>query len=175
VARASTANCAKTRNHCGLTGPHNPQNERTRQAQDLCEGASEPGSNQEVINVRSYNKTILPCHAPIAGALQKPADLSLRVDLEHKKATTVPRHEPAAGTQPFRTERAINPRESLRAEICFIKGHPVVRLSRLKRTAAGREKRTGSCLEFGAHRCGVIASLLSDVMRELGGVPNGAA
>jgi hypothetical protein len=125
--------------------------------------------------VHNFNKTILPCHAPIAGALQKPADLSLKVDLERKKATTVPRHEPAGGIQPFRTERAINPREALCAEICFIKGHRVVRLSRIKRTAAGREKRTGSCLEFGAHRCGEVASLIADIERALGGVPNAAA
>jgi hypothetical protein len=76
--------------------------------------------------------------------------------------------------QPFRTERAINPREFLCAEICSIKGRQVVRLSRWKRTAAGNEKRTGSAFEFGAHRCGVVASLLSDIERALG-VPNAAA
>jgi hypothetical protein len=77
--------------------------------------------------------------------------------------------------QPFRTERAINPREALWAEICFIKGRPVVRLSRVKRTAAGNEKRTGSVFEFGAHRCGVVADLLSDIARELGSLPNAAS
>jgi hypothetical protein len=122
--------------------------------------------------VSRFTESILQSHAPIAAGPQKPADLLLNIDLEHKEATTVP---PASGTKPFTSEYAISAHQILRAEICFIKGHPVVRLSRLKRTAAGREKRTGSCLEFGAHRCGVIASLLSDVMRELGGVPNGAA
>jgi hypothetical protein len=75
--------------------------------------------------------------------------------------------------QPFRTERAINPREVLCAEICSIKGRSVVRFSRLKRTAAGNEKRTGSVFEFGAHRCGIVASLLSDIERALE-LPNGS-
>jgi hypothetical protein len=77
-------------------------------------------------------------------------------------------------TQPFTSEYAINAREVLRAEICSIKGRPVIRLSRWKRTAAGNEKRTGSVFEFGAHRCGIVASLLSDIERALG-VPNAAA
>jgi hypothetical protein len=113
--------------------------------------------------VPRFIETLSRSHEPIAAGAQKPA------------ATQVERAEPAAGTQPFRTERAINPRESLCAEICFIKGHQVVRLSRIKRTAAGREKRTGSCLEFGAHRCGEVASLIADIERALGGVPNAAA
>jgi hypothetical protein len=79
--------------------------------------------------------------------------------------------EPA---QPFTSEYAINPREVLRAEICSIKGRSVVRLTRWKRTAAGNEKRTGSVFEFGAHRCGVVASLLSDIERALG-VSNAAS
>jgi hypothetical protein len=110
--------------------------------------------------VSSFNKTILPCHAPIAGALQNTLVA---------RSTLVERSEPAGATQLFRTERAINPRESLCAEICFIKGHPVVRLTRVKRTAAGREKRTGSCFEFGTHRCGDVASLIADIERALGG------
>jgi hypothetical protein len=122
-----------------------------------------------------YTETISRCHEPIEAGMQKPADLLFKIDIEHKEATQVARSEPAAGTQPFRTERAINPREALCAEICFIKGHPVVRLSRIKRTAAGREKRTGSCLEFGAHRCREVASLIADIERALGGVPNAAA
>jgi hypothetical protein len=122
--------------------------------------------------VRSYNKPISLSHAPIAGALQKPADLSL-----HKEATQVERRssEPAGGIQPFRTERAINRREALSAEICFIKGRAVVRFARVKRTAAGREKRTACVFEFGAHHTGVVAKLLSDIERELGRMPNAAA
>jgi hypothetical protein len=123
--------------------------------------------------VRSYNKTILLSHAPIAGSLQKPADLLLKIDLEHKTATPVGR--PASGTQPFTSEYAISAHQILRAEICFIKGHPVVRLSRLKRTAAGNEKRTGSVLEFGAHRTRVVASLIADIERELGRLANASA
>jgi hypothetical protein len=107
--------------------------------------------------------------------MQKPADLLLKIDIERKEATQVARSEPAAVTQPFTSEYAINAREVLRAEICSIKGRPVVRLSRWKRTAAGNEKRTGSAFEFGAHRCGVVADLLSDIERELGRVPNAAA
>jgi hypothetical protein len=116
-----------------------------------------------------YTETLLRCQPPNATTLQKPADLLLKIDIEHKAATPAERFEPAAGIQPFRTERAINPREALCAEICFIKGHPVVRISRVKRTAAGLEKRTGSCIEFGAHRCGVVADLIADIERALGG------
>jgi hypothetical protein len=127
---------------------------------------------KKAINLPRYTETPSRSHEPIAAGKQKPADLLLKIDLEHKEATHVARsYEPAAGTQPFRTERAINPREALCAEICFIKGHPVVRLTRVKRTAAGREKRTGSCFEFGAHRCGEVASLIADIERALGG-PN---
>jgi hypothetical protein len=134
---------------------------------------SAPDSNQKVINVPRYIETILRSHEPIAAGTQKPADLLLKI--EHKKATQVERAEPAAGTQPFRTERAINPREALRAEICTINGGPVVRLSRVKRTAAGNEKRTGSVLEFGAHRTRVVASLIADIERELGRLANASA
>jgi hypothetical protein len=81
---------------------------------------------------------------------------------------------PIEPSQPFTFEYAINPREVLRAEICTINGRPVIRLSRWKRTPAGNEKRTGSAFEFGAHRRGVVASLLSDIERALGG-PNVAA
>jgi hypothetical protein len=77
--------------------------------------------------------------------------------------------------QPFYSEYAINPHEKLCGEICFINGRPVVRLTRVKLTAAGREKRTGSCFEFGAHRCGVVASLIADIERALGRLPNAAA
>ena len=117
-----------------------------------------------------YIETISRSEGPIAAITQKPVDLLLKIDFEHKAATLMER--PASGTQPFTSEYAISAHQILRAEICFIKGHPVVRLSRVKRTAAGNEKRTGSVLEFGAHRCGVIANLLSDVMRELGKLPN---
>ena len=82
----------------------------------------------------------------------------------HCSAATAP-----VSAQPFTSEYAINPREVLRAEICSIKGHLVVRLSRWKRSAAGNEKRTGCAFEFGAHRCGVVANLLSDIERALGG------
>jgi len=121
--------------------------------------------------VPRYIETILRSHEPIAAGTQKPADLLLKIDLEHKEATLVGRPEPAAGTQPFTSEYAISAHQILRAQICFIKGHPVVRLSRWKRTAAGNEKRTGSVFEFGAHRCGVVASLIADIERALGG-PN---
>jgi hypothetical protein len=107
--------------------------------------------------------------------MQKPADLSLKIDIERKEATQVARSEPAAVTQPFTSEYAINPREGFRVEICFIKGRPVVRLIRWKRTAAGNEKRTGCAFEFGAHRCSAVVALLSDIERKLGGLPNGAA
>ena len=116
-----------------------------------------------------YTETLLLSHETIAAGTQKPANLSLNIDLEHKDATQVERSEPASGTQPFYSEYAINPREVLRAEICSIKGHLVVRLSRWKRSAAGNEKRTGCAFEFGAHRCGVVANLLSDIERALGG------
>jgi hypothetical protein len=115
-----------------------------------------------------YIETISRSEGPIAAITQKPADLLLTI--EHKAATPVGR--PASGIQPFTSEYAISAHQKLRAEICFIKGHLVVRLSRVKRTPAGNEKRTGSVLEFGAHRCGVVANLLSDVMRELGKLPN---
>jgi hypothetical protein len=116
--------------------------------------------------VSRYIETISRCQVPIATGTQKPADLLL------SSSTLVGRPEPAADTQPFTSEYAISAHQILRAEICFIKGHPVVRLSRLKRTAAGNEKRTGSVFEFGPHRCGVVANLLSDVMRELGRFPD---
>src|SRR5450755_3429048 len=83
-------------------------------------------------------------------------------------SSTGPLASPAPPPQPFYSEYAINPREVLRAEICSIKGRSVVRLTRWKRTAAGNEKRTGSCFEFGAHRCGVVASLMADIERALG-------
>jgi hypothetical protein len=86
----------------------------------------------------------------------------------HYSAVTAP-----VSAQPFTSEYAINQREVLRAEICTINGRPVIRLSRWKRTPAG-DKRTGNAFEFGAHRCGVVASLLSDIERALGG-PNAAA
>jgi hypothetical protein len=119
--------------------------------------------------VSRYSETILQSHGLIAPGPQNPANLSLNIDREHKEATTVP---PASGTKPFTSEYAISAHQILRAEICFIKGHPVVRLSRLKRTAAGNEKRTGSVFEFGAHRCSAVAGLLSDIARELGRLPN---
>jgi hypothetical protein len=123
-----------------------------------------------------YTETLSRSHEPIAAGTQKPADLLLKIDLEHKDATQVARsYEPAAGIQPFTSEYAISAHQILRAEICFIKGHPVVRLSRLKRTAAGNEKRTGSCFEFGAHRFEVVASLLSNIERELGRLANASA
>jgi hypothetical protein len=125
--------------------------------------------------VRSFNKTISPRQAPIAGALQKPADLLLNIDLEHKEATQMPRPEPAAGTQRFTSECAINAREGFRVEICIINGRQVVRLLRWKRTAAGKEKRTGCAFEFAAYRCGVVASLIADIERELGRLPNATA
>jgi hypothetical protein len=113
--------------------------------------------------VSRYIETILQSHAPIAAGPQKPADLLLK----HKAATQV--QQPASGIQPFTSEYAISAHQILRAEICFIKGHPVVRLSRWKRTAAGNEKRTGSVFEFGAHRIGEVANLIADIERALGG------
>jgi hypothetical protein len=142
-------------------------------APNLWAGESTPGIQiRKSINVHSFNKTILPCHAPIAGALQKPADLLLTVDLEHKEATTVQRHEPAAGIQPFSSEYTINLRSKLRVEICCVHAHSVVRFSRVNLTAAGNEKRSGSVFEVGLHHIDVIAQLLSDVERELGRFPN---
>src|ERR1700737_4404169 len=82
----------------------------------------------------------------------------------HYSATTA--HESA---QPFYSEYAINPREVFRAEICTINGSSVVRFTRWKRTPEG-DKRTGCVFEFGAHRTGVVAKLLSDIERELGGL-----
>jgi hypothetical protein len=88
------------------------------------------------------------------------------------------RHYSAAtateSAQPFTSEYAINAREVLCAEICTINGRPVIRLSRWKLTPAGDKKRTGSAFEFGAHRTGVVAKLLSDIERELGGLPHAA-
>jgi hypothetical protein len=87
------------------------------------------------------------------------------------------RHYSAAtardSAQPFYSEYAINPREVFRAEICTINGRAVVRLSRWKRTPEG-DKRTGCAFEFGAHRSGAVAKLLSDIERELGGLPHAA-
>jgi hypothetical protein len=82
----------------------------------------------------------------------------------HYSAATAPE-----SAQPFTSEYAINPREVLRAEICIINGRPVIRLSRWKRTPAGNEKRTGSAFEFAPHRCAVVANLISDIERALGG------
>ena len=76
-------------------------------------------------------------------------------------------------TQPIFSEYAINPREVFRAEICAINGRPVVRLTRWKRTPEGN-KRTGCAFEFGAHRCKAVASLISDIERELGGLSHAA-
>jgi hypothetical protein len=67
------------------------------------------------------------------------------------------------------SEFSLSRRESLRAEICTINGRQVVRLGRWKLTPNGH-KRTGCVLEFGAHRCGAVANLLSDAERELGGL-----
>jgi hypothetical protein len=96
------------------------------------------------------------------------------LSLSHETIAATPQ-KPAVGPQPFYSEYAINPREVLRAEICSIKGRSVVRLSRWKRTAAGNEKRTGCAFEFGAHRCSAVVALLSNIERELGGLPNAAA
>jgi hypothetical protein len=74
-------------------------------------------------------------------------------------------------TQPIFSEYAINPREVFRAEICIINGRQVVRLTRWKRTPEG-DKRTGCAFEFGAHRCQGVVKMLSDVQRELGGLPH---
>jgi hypothetical protein len=123
-----------------------------------------------------YTETLSRSEEPIAGALQKPADLLLKLKIEHKKAMQVERsHEPAVGKQPFTSEYAINAREGFRVEICIINGRQVVRLLRWKRTAAGKEKRTGCAFEFAAYRCGVVASLIADIERELGRMPNAAA
>ena len=73
--------------------------------------------------------------------------------------------------QPIYSEYAINPREVFRAEICIINGRQVVRLTRWKRTPEG-DKRTGCAFEFGAHRCQGVVKMLSDVQRELGGLPH---
>jgi hypothetical protein len=77
---------------------------------------------KKAINLPRYTETLSRSHGPIAAGTQKPANLSLNIDLEHKDATRVERSEPAGGTQPFYSEYAINPREVLRAEICSIKG-----------------------------------------------------
>ena len=105
----------------------------------------------------------------MTGSLPVVRDRDGGLEVRHYSAATAPE-----SAQPFYSEYAINPREVLRAEICSIKGRSVVRLTRWKRTAAGNEKRTGSVFEFGAHRCGVVASLISDIERALG-VPNAAA
>jgi hypothetical protein len=129
--------------------------------------------------VRSYNKTISLSHAPIAGALQKPADLLLKIDIEQQEATQVP---PAAGTQPFYSEYAINQRKVLRAESAttlknsaeFLlnsreiircerelrDNHIVIRIVRLKPNGAGKLRAAGPLIEFAErHLPSLIATL----------------
>ena len=90
--------------------------------------------------------------------------------LTGRRCSAARAHESA---QPFYSEYAINPREVFRAEICTINGQQVVRLSRWKRTPEG-DKRAGCAFEFGAHRSGAVVKLLSDIERELGGLPHAA-
>jgi hypothetical protein len=50
----------------------------------------------------------------------------------------------------------------LRAEICTINGHQVVRLSRWKQTDLG-SKRTGCAFEFGLHRLTAVVGILANI------------
>lgn len=64
------------------------------------------------------------------------------------------------------SEFPLNRYQSFRAEILTRDGKSVVCLSRWKNTPAGA-RRTGQCLEFGAHRTTGVAKLLRDVQDAL--------
>lgn len=79
------------------------------------------------------------------------------------------------GAEPLATAQAaivvsefpLNSHESFRAEIVDRQDKSIVAISRWKKTATGRLKRTGVAFEFGAHRIAGMAALVADVQRVL--------
>jgi hypothetical protein len=60
----------------------------------------------------------------------------------------------------------LNQRESFRAEVIQRRGKAIVAISRWKKTS-GLSRRTGSSIEFAAHRTAGIIGLLSNLQRAL--------
>ena len=60
----------------------------------------------------------------------------------------------------------LNQRESFRAEVIQRRGKAIVAISRWK-TTSGLTRRTGSAIEFAAHRTAGIIDLLSNLQRAL--------
>jgi ribosomal protein S5 len=79
-------------------------------------------------------------------------------------------HDTIAGAQMLAVAQApvvvaefsLNRHESIRAEIIQRRGKSIVAISRWKQTS-GLPRRTGSAIEFAAHRTAGIANLLSDL------------
>ena len=71
-------------------------------------------------------------------------------------------------------EYPLNAHETFRAEIITRDGKPVVAISRWKHMPTG-PRRTGSSLEFGAHRTAAVSNLLVEVQRVLEALNKGGA
>jgi hypothetical protein len=81
-------------------------------------------------------------------------------------------------TELFIAEHSLNAHDLLRVEICNRRGKYVTRISRWKRSGAGKVGRTGESFEFGArHTADLIAALvLADAaVRRLAALDRSAA
>jgi hypothetical protein len=68
------------------------------------------------------------------------------------------------------SDRSLSAFEGIRAEIDCIKGQPVVRLCRWKKSGS-QVKRTGQVFEFAPHRLRLVADIIADVEHALAAPP----